>query len=432
MTQTTAIPPSLWTATATAKPDTAPLEESRAASVAVVGGGYTGLSAALHLAEGGADTVLLEAAEPGWGASGRNGGQVIPGLKVDPDEIERRFGAELGGRMVATAGRSAELVFSLIERHAIACDAVQNGWIQAAHSNAGLRTAHQRARQWAARGAPVEVLDAERITEMSGAEGYVGGWIDRRGGGLQPLSYARGLARAAQGAGAAVHGQTPVTELSRQRRRWRLETARGTVTADRVVLCTNAYSGKEWPGLARSIVPAYSIQIATAPQGEKERRTILPSGQVVSDTRADLRYFSLDRDGRLLLGGHGGFTEEVPEKRFQALERAARAFFPDLPEPKWEYRWGGFVALTRDHLPQLHEPAPGLYVGLGYFGRGIGMATMMGKLLAERVLERPEAQHNWPTLPITPLPFHGLRRPVLEAMLGYALVRDWWQVRASR
>jgi glycine/D-amino acid oxidase-like deaminating enzyme len=426
------MPPSLWTATAAAKPDTPPLEGGRAAGVAVVGGGYTGLSAALHLAQEGADTVVLEAAEPGWGASGRNGGQVIPGLKIEPDEVERRFGAELGGRMVELAGGAADLVFALVERHAIDCDAARNGWIQPAHSAAALRIVTERARQWAARGAPVELLDREQIVEMTGAQGYLGGWIDRRGGGLQPLSYARGLARAAQEAGAVVHGETPLTELAREGGRWRLESPRGTVTADKVVLCTNAYGGGEWPGLARSIVPAYSVQIASAPLGENLRRAILPGGQVVSDSRADLRYFRLDRDGRLLVGGHGGFTEQPPERRFAVLEGAARSFFPWLAEPQWAYRWGGLVALTPDHLPHLHEPAPGLFIGLGYFGRGIAMATLMGKLLSDRVLGRPEAERDWPTARLRPLPFHGWRRPVLEAVLGYQLLRDWLQVRHSR
>ncbi|MGF1610583.1 MAG: NAD(P)/FAD-dependent oxidoreductase, partial [Kiloniellales bacterium] len=193
-----AFPKSLWAATARPAPDAPPLQGERRAEVAVVGAGFTGLSATLHLAESGADVVLLEAAEPGWGASGRNGGQVIPGFKLDPDELVARFGPECGERLAAFAGGTADLVFELIARHGIDCAAERSGWIQAVHAPARMILAERRVAQWSKRGVHAEVISAERIAQLTGTERYSGGWIDGRGGVLQPLGYARGLAEAAQ------------------------------------------------------------------------------------------------------------------------------------------------------------------------------------------------------------------------------------------
>ncbi|HZD26729.1 MAG TPA: FAD-dependent oxidoreductase, partial [Alphaproteobacteria bacterium] len=207
---------SLWQATAVPAPDCPPLAGERRIDVAVIGGGFTGLSAALHLAEAGAKVAVLEAREPGWGASGRNGGMVIPGLKEDPDDLVARHGPEAGEAMVRASAATADLVFGLIERHSIDCDARRAGWIQPAHTAAALPALRRRYEQWAGRGADVAWLSREEIAARLGSDRYHGGWIDRRGGGLQPLSYARGLARAAQAAGAAVHGQSPVTALGRE------------------------------------------------------------------------------------------------------------------------------------------------------------------------------------------------------------------------
>jgi len=196
------LPKSLWAATACAAPETPPLEGECTTDVAVVGGGFTGLSAALHLAEGGARTILLEAAEPGWGASGRNGGQVICGLKLDPDELIAKYGAERGERLVEFAGGAADLVFDLVSRHEIDCHAERSGWIQGVHATSKMPLAERRAEQWARRGARTEVVSRQRMAELTGTERYAGGWIDHRGGVLQPLSYARGLAAAARRASA--------------------------------------------------------------------------------------------------------------------------------------------------------------------------------------------------------------------------------------
>jgi glycine/D-amino acid oxidase-like deaminating enzyme len=418
------LPASLWAATAAPAPPTPPLRGEARAEVAIVGGGFTGLSAALHLAEQGKAVTLLEAAEPGWGASGRNGGQVIPGLKHDPDTLCRMFGERQGERIVSVAGSAPDLVFGLIERHAIRCDAVRNGWVQAIHSEKVLEAARRRMQQWQARGAPVAMLDRAATGARLGTEGYAGGFVDQRGGSLQPLSYARGLARAAITQGAAIHGGSPALRLARENGGWRIDTPGGSLRADSVVIGTNAYTDDLVPGLKRTLVPVNSFQVASTPLSDNVRRSILPGGEVASDTRRLLAYFRLDRDGRLVMGGRGTPTGESNPRRYGRLRRLVAAMFPQVGAPEWQFYWSGKVALTADHLPHIHEPEAGLAIGLGYNGRGVAMATVMGKLLAKRALGAPAELLGLPIGPIRPLPLWALRAPALAVMTRWYQLRD--------
>ncbi len=235
------LPPSLYADTAGPRPDTSPLGGDRRASVAIVGGGFTGLSAALHLAEQGVDVVVLEANEPGWGASGRNGGQVNPGLKHDPDTVEADFGPDLGARMVRLSGNAPNLVFDLIQRHQISCSALQSGTLRSAITTRGRREVQASAEQWIRRDGPVSVLEQAEIAAATGTQRYQAAMLDRRGGQLNPLAYARGLARAAMQQGAAVHGGTQVRRLRKAGKSWMVETGSGTVTAEKLILATNGY-----------------------------------------------------------------------------------------------------------------------------------------------------------------------------------------------
>jgi len=422
-------PASAWTVSAEPLAEALPLQGDRRADVAVVGAGYTGLSAALHLAERGVDVVVLDAAEPGWGGSGRNGGQVIPGLKHEPDELERDFGTETGRRMWQIAGAAADFVFELIARHKIACHAQQCGWIAAAAHAAAVEALRSRTEQWRRRGAPVELLDRERITALTGATGYVGGMLDRRAGALQPLAYVRGLARAVRQAGAAIHGRSPARRVESVGGTWRVVTPGGAVAAKTVILATNAYSDDLWLGLRRTMLPVQSYQVATRPLPEEVRRRILPGGQVVSDLRRILFYFRLDPEGRLLMGGRGPLDDRGDPALFARLEGVTRRFFPQVGAVQWEHRWSGRVALTADHLPHLHEPQPGVLIGLGYNGRGVAMATVMGKLLADRALGATPAEVGWPITPIRPIPLHAWRLPAMAAVVHWKRFQDWLDAR---
>ena len=418
------LPPSLWVATAPPGPPTPMLRGTATCDVAVVGAGYTGLSAALHLAEHGAKVVAIDAGEPGWGASGRNGGQVIPGLKFDPDELERRFGPERGPRLVAFAGGAADLVFDLIQRHSIACDAVRAGWLQPAHSPAGRVATERRAEQWARRGADVAVLNRAEMAAMLGSEAYCGGLIDRRGGTIQPLGFARGLAAAAIGKGAVIHGGTLAETVRREDTQWRIETVGGSLVAHAVLICTNGYTDSLVRGLAQDVLALNSYQAATRPLSDHVRRSILAGGQGASDTRRVLLYYRLDRDGRFIIGGRGGPEDQPGPAQCARLRRAAIELFPQLGSVEWSNHWAGRIALTRDHLPHPMELGPGLYACIGYQGRGIAMATAMGQVLAERVLGADPKDLPLEFGKPRPYPLHGLHPPVVYAVVHWNRMLD--------
>lgn len=419
-----AIANSLWSATANPTPPCPPLEGEAETEVAIVGGGFTGLSAALHLAEVGIAATVLEAETPGWGASGRNGGQVNPGLKEDPDTVEARFGTEMGGRMVRMSGEAADLVFSLIERHGIDCAAARTGWVQPAHDARAMEAARTRVGQWARRGAAVRLLTASETADILGTEGYLGAMLDERGGNLHPLNYALGLAWAAQRAGAVLHGASRVTGLKREGERHVLHTARGRLAARRVLLCTNGYTDGLAPPMARTIVPVRSVQVATAPLGDNVRRSILPGGHAASDSRRLLLYFRLDPQGRFVMGGRGAYDTAGTEHQMARLRQVSRELYPQLGDAEWTHAWGGYVAITADHYPHLDAIRPGIMAALGYNGRGVAMATAMGRVLAEWAAGRPEAELDFPVTPPRPIPFHFLRRPAVAATVALHRLRD--------
>ena len=412
------LPPSLWAATARAAPATPPLDMSRQADVAIVGAGYSGLAAALQLVESGASVVVLESGEPGWGASGRNGGQVIPGLKSDPDELVATFGPEAGEHLARVAGGAADTVFALIARHGIDCEARQCGWIQPAFAAADLDVVARRAEQWQRRGAPVEVLDRDTVRKLVGSPIYRGGWIDRRAGSVQPLSYSRGLARAAQQAGALVCGGSRVIALARDGGRWTVTTAHGsTVSAERVLLATNGYTDALWPRLRQTVIAANSFQVATERLPDAVRRTVLPEGHVASDTRKLLLYYRCDHHGRLIMGGRGPFREPAGPRDFRHLEMMIGLLFPQLKGVRCEFYWSGRIALTRDHVPHVHQPAPGLSVLLGYNGRGVAMATTLATLVAKNIIAPADNPLPLPITDIRPIPLHSLHRIYATAIM---------------
>ena len=414
-------PASLWHATAAPLPGFAALQGPVEADLLVIGGGFAGLSTALHAAEAGLKAVLVEAERIAWGASGRNAGFVVPNFaRVDPDGVR----ALAGEKLVAMAAGSADLVFDLIRRHGIACDAVQSGWIQPSHSDAALAKAHERVRQWQALGRPVKVLNAAEVAQMTGVAGWRGGWTDLSGGVLNPVGYARGLAKAAAFAGVQIHEGTPVTALARQGADWRATTPGGTITARRVVLATNAYAGGLWPGLARSFFPLRVFQVATRPLPAAVRSRLLPGGQCVSDSRRNLFTFRFDARNRLISGGmhilSWGADARVPGTIHRRMARMLG--LPDLPP--LEYHWSGLATVMPDFLPRVVELAPGLIAGFACNGRGIAMTTAMGRELAAWGAGQPVAALALPSHPVAPIPLHALSRLAPNLLLPLSMIRD--------
>ncbi|MGY2094687.1 NAD(P)/FAD-dependent oxidoreductase [Pseudomonas simiae] len=415
---------SLWSATAPSVVPTPALRESMKVDVAIVGAGYTGLSTALHLAERGVSVCVLEANEPGWGASGRNGGQVNPTLKYDPEQLVQMFGPERAEPLISTVSSSADLVFKLIEKHGIDCAPVRKGWMQVSYTEKGVAGLHARADQWARRGVPVQRLDASTVASRMGSDAFAGGWLDGRAGAIQPLAYARGLVGAALAAGVRIHGQSAVTDLRRQGAGWQLQTASGArVMADQVVLATNGYSGNLWPGMAQSVLAANSFIVATTPLSGSVAERILPGQETVSTAQRLLLYFRKDSHGRLLMGGRGLFNDPTSPTDFAHLERSLALLFPQLGPLQFEYRWAGRIAITRDFMPHVHQPAPGLTLALGCNGRGIALCTSLGQQLAGKLCDS-QAEFAYPVTPLQRLPMHGLQRFYIGAGVAWYSLLD--------
>jgi len=420
--------PNVYRETAEPCVPTPPLDGDARADVAVVGGGITGLSTALHAAASGAKVILLEAEEPGFGASGRNGGQVNPSLKHDPDIVERDFGADLGRRMNHLAGAAPEFVFELIKRHGIRCDARQNGTLRAAVGPKYAAKLRDSALQLARRGAPVELLDGEAVARATGTRRYHAAMLDRRGGDLNPLSYARGLARAAIEAGVAVHGGTRVSGLASAGPLWQLTASRGTVTAAHVVLATNGYTDDLWPQLRRTIVPLFGAIAASAPLSEEVARSVLPNRSVLYESGAITVYYRVDAQRRLLIGGRGPMREVDSIRSIPHLPAYACALWPALKHIEWTHVWGGRLAMTRDEYPHVHEPKPGVLICLGYNGRGVALATAMGAQLARRI-SHPGEPFDMPVTALKTIPLHALWPLAVKAAVLRGRAVDFFNYR---
>ena len=418
------LPRSLYAETARASVACPPLDGDRRVDVAVIGGGFTGLSAALHLAQRGVAVTVLEAHEPGWGASGRNGGQVNPGLKHEPDAVERDFGAGLGGRMVALSGDAPNRVFALIREHQIRCDAVQGGTIRATFTKGSADAIRRATASWQRRGIPVELLERDRIAAATGTDRYRCGALDPRGGQLNPLGYARGLAEAAIRAGATVHGRTPAAAIARHDGSWRITTPTGTLAAEWVVLATNGYTDDLWPGLRQTVVPVYSGIVSTEPLADAVAARILPERRVLYEHEAITVYYRLDAQNRLLMGGRSRLRSLEGAEAFGDLVAYANRLWPALDNVGWSHGWNGQLALTTDHYPHLHEPGPNVIACLGYNGRGIAMATVMGGEIARRIAGTPAADLDMPVTTLRPIPLHGLWPIAASARIAYGRLRN--------
>lgn len=424
------LPQSLWAATACSSPSYSTPAAQMQADVAVIGGGYTGLSTALHLAKKGRKVVVIEAAEPGWGASGRNGGQVIAGMKATIGDLAPLFGEETATRMVVNMGGSADLVFSLIDSYGMDCHVVRSGWLQAAHGPAPYRDLIvPRYEQWRGLGVAAQLLNAGETAKALGIDTapYHAAWRDPRGGTLQPLSYARELARAALSEGVEIIVRSPVTSLRRIGSSWEVLAKDITLRADQVVLATNAYTGLGtadlWPGLARAVIPVTSFQMATHPLGAAFDH-ILPAGMGVTDSRRLLLYFRRDHQRRIVMGGRSPVEDNPSFADAAPLQRAIQGLFPELGLPKPQFVWSGKVAITKDRLPHIHKPADGLHVFMGCNGRGVGLCTMMGKMLADLADGVPAAEVPFPITVPDAFALHGLRKLGVYALSQYYRLLD--------
>ena len=421
-------PPSIWAATAPERIPAPALTKDAEADIVIVGGGFTGLSAALHLAKRGKRVILLEGKAVGWGASGRNNGQVIPTMTAaEPDAIAKRYGAS-GERFARLIGNSADILFSIVRDENIEAEAEQNGWFQPAHSPGRVKLSQMRVEAWKRFGFPAEFLDREATQKLLGSDFWYGGMFNPTGGHINPLALARGMAATAESHGAIIYEQSPVTSYKQMGDSWIVQTDKASLRAKSFLLATNAYTGELReslaPRLARTIVPVLSWQMATTPLSDKLRATILPGRQAVSDTRGDLRFFRYDARNRLITGGVVMGNYNVAERVKRKTARNLAEAFPALGEPEITHVWSGYIGMTWDRFPRVHKLGENGWAWIGCNGRGVALGTALGREIARAIDGEPVQELALPLSEPAPLPFHKIARRIAPFYLSWLRRKD--------
>src|SRR5579859_1729487 len=411
---------SYYAATALPSPRNPSLSENIEADLVVIGGGCTGLSAALHAAQRGYRVVLLEGGRIGWGASGRNGGQIIPGLRQGPRQLAKLYGREEAKRLFALAVSARDLVAGLIEKFAIPCDLALTGHLHAEVS-ADLDSLKREAEF--ARDAMdyphLAVLDKTQLAEELTSSHYSGALLDRQGGHFHPLNYALGLAKAAQDLSVTIYEDSPVIDLI-YKDKVIAKTARGSVTARHGVLACDALLGKLNPGLAGRIMPIASHVVTTAPLSPEQ--VPIRHNHAVSDSYFSVNYYRMTADNRLLFGGGERYFPRNTNQIEPIVRKPLEKIFPQLRGIPIEHAWGGMVSVTTSRLPDIGRLGP-LFYAQGYSGQGAILSTLAGKLLADALAGTAE-QFDLMSK-IAPSPFPGgtaLRTPLhVLGMIWYGL-----------
>jgi gamma-glutamylputrescine oxidase len=421
-------PASWYAATANALPPFAPVSGHEKCEICIIGGGFTGLSAALHLAQHGRDVLLLEAHRAGWGASGRNGGQVSGGQRVEQDELEDMLGVEKARTLWDLAGESMDLVLELIGTHGIDCD-FRPGVLHADHKPRHVphteKLAGKLRQEYACE--HVRFVPREELRAMLGTTAYHGGMLDMKGGHLHPLNFALGLARAAVAAGARIAERSPVLGYEAGDKgkpvRIRLEGAR--VEAEHLILACNGYLDDLDAPTARRVMPINNYIIATEPLGEDRARSLIRDDIAVADSKFVINYYRLSADHRLLFGGGESYSGHFPRDIRGFVRKPMLEIYPQLGDVKIDYGWGGTLAVTMNRLPYLANLSPRVLTATGYSGHGVAMATFAGKVLAAML---GGDSHRFGAMAAVPSPaFPGgrlLRWPLLVLGMTWYALRD--------
>lgn len=418
-------PASWYATTANFLPEFPKLQGSVSADVCIVGGGYTGLSAALHLAEAGYKVVLLEAHRVGWGASGRNGGQVGTGLNKDQAELESLFGKTQAKALWDLSLEAVNLCKALIHKHTISCD-LQAGIIHADHHQrfvAGSREfAEKLQRDYDYQ--DIHFLDQSALQQELHSPLYYGGVLNLGAAHLHPLNYALGLAQAAQQAGVTIYEYSPVLSYSNGSQ-VEVKTEQGIVTAEYLILACNGYLDNLEPKVASRVMPINNYIVATEPLTEAQTQDLIPNRYAVADSAFVVNYFRLSADNRLLFGGGESYSFKFPENIPALVHPRMLAVFPQLADAKLDYAWGGTLAVTANRLPYFTRLQPNVFSVSGYSGHGVALATLAGKLLSEVIAGTAERFDIMAKLPNWPFPGGTLLRwPLLVTAMLYYSLRD--------
>ncbi len=380
-----AYPESWYAATATPLPPFPAAQGALSCDVCVVGGGFTGLSAALHLAERGFDVILLEAQRVGFGASGRNGGQVGTGQRLDQGALEGMVGKAAARALWDLSLESVALTRDLAARHAPEAGYAP-GIIHAAHKPRYVAEFHAYAEKLARDYGydQIRPLDRAQMQALVGSPAYHGGDIDMGGGHLHPLRYALGLARAAQAAGVRIHEQWRVTALTKADPA-RVQTEAATITARFVVLGLNGYAGRLEPEIAARVMPINNFIAATRPMSDAERAAILSADHAVADSKFVINYFRFSADNRLLFGGGESYGYRFPHDIAAKVRAPMTQIFPQLKGIEITHAWGGTLGIAFNRMPHVARLAGNVLSASGFSGHGVAMGTLAGKLMAEAI-----------------------------------------------
>ena len=418
-------PASWYAATANSLPNFPKLEGSVTADVCIVGAGYTGLSAALHLAEAGYKVVLLEAHRVGWGASGRNGGQVGTGLNKDQAELESMFGKPQAQALWDLSLEAVNLCKDLVQKHQIDCD-LQAGIIHADHRQRFVEGSRAFAEklQRDYNYSDIRFLDQAAMQRELHSPLYYGGVLNLGAAHLHPLNYALGLAQAAHQAGVVIYEHSPVLSYSNGTKA-EVVLEQGTVTANYLILACNGYLDNLEPKVASRVMPINNYIVATEPLTEAQTLDLIPNRYAVADSAFVVNYFRLSADKRLLFGGGESYSFKFPSDIQGLVRPRMLQVFPQLAHTKIDYAWGGTLAVTVNRLPYFTRLQPNVFSVSGYSGHGVALATLAGKLLSEVVSGTAERFEVMAKLPNWPFPGGTLLRwPLLVTAMLYYSLRD--------
>jgi gamma-glutamylputrescine oxidase len=413
-----AYPPSYYAASRTITRTPVQLAGEIEADICVVGAGYSGLSAALHLAEQGFKVVVVEGAAVGWGASGRNGGQIVNGLNASIETISRRYGEKAGRFVGGLVQEGAGIIYDWVARYAIECD-LKRGNIYAAYTPAHMQALKEKQALWRSHGMDEhELLDQQGIRKHIGSNVYEGGMIDHSGGHMHPLNLALGEARAFEQLGGVIFEHSPITSVDKATAT--VFTAGGKVSGKAVLVCGNAYLGTVVPELTARVMPVSTQMMATAPLGQERAHALLPSDMCVEDVRYILDYFRLSADHRLIFGGGVVYGGTDPADVVAKLRPNMDKVFPQLRDVAVEYAWSGNFALSFSRVPQLGRLGEKVYFAHGYSGHGVTGSHLFGRILAEAVRGDLTRFDTFASLPWIPFPGGRIFRA------QYSTIGSWW------
>lgn len=416
---------SVWVSTGKLRPISHPLQEPIETDVAIIGAGFTGLATAYYLQKYGIKTITLEANSVGWGASGRNAGMILPGFKKSYQSLTKKWGMEDARSMLNFSIKSIDTVENIVKENEIDCSFTRNGSIRAAFKPAHM-DALKKEQEFLANhfDYPLDILDKEEMQNEVNSELYWGGLVDPNGASFQPFNYTLGLADCVETLGGKIFEQSKVISIERSKDSVTLKTESGKVKAKRLVVATNGYTTPVSKRLAKSVIPIGSYIIATEPLHEDLVRQLIPSLRPVSDTKKFLYYFRITPDKRMLFGGRVSFNGVETPELFKELREQMLSVFPQLKEARIDYRWGGMTGFTFDQFPHVGQTKEGDYYSLGYCGHGASKASLMGKVIAERIAGVKREEEKIESLPLRRIPMHSQRTLALHTVGIYYSIYD--------